>query len=334
MSSKKQKRMLASNFKFTLKGLENASKRIRSIDSITIKESRTDADGEVRFFLAGEPTLHVSNVILTLPITDAEPWLDFLDDFVIRGNNADEFERQGSIELLDTSLKDTQFTLDLQNVGIVRARRLRLDAGSEVVATMEVELYCESVVFTPSSDAIASDAPATTTTSAPTTTTSAPSASQPVTETLLSLLLERGGEDVQRSLANVLRGDSVAAANPDVRAKLVAARLQSTGAAPPASPSAKREDGVALGERWASENAAFGELEQVARLEVGDWTAVRLATDHTLIAQLQKASLIPAGADGAFELERSDFVEGVIAGAAKVLRAATPHLKPAGELKK
>ena len=261
-------------------------------------------------------------------MVDAEPWFDFLDDFVIKGNNAEEFERKGSIEQLDPTLKDVQFTLDLQNVGIVRAGRVRADSGSEVVATVEVELYCESVVFTPSSDAVASDAPVVTTTAAPSATSSAAGPSQPVTETLLSLLLERGGEDVQRSLANVLRGDSVATANPEVRAKLVAARLQSTSAATPASPSPKREDGIALGERWASEHAAFGELEQVARLEVGDWTAVRLASDHTLIGQLQKASLIPAGADGAFELERSDFVEGVIAGAAKVLRAAAPHLKP------
>ena len=149
LSSKKQKKVLASNFKFTLDGLENASKRVRSIDSITIKESERDPQDRL-----AQPPLNVSNVVVTLPMVDAEPWFDFLDDFVVQTNNADSFERQGSIELLDPSLKDVQFTLDLQNVGIVRARRVRADSGSEVVATMEVELYCESVVFTPSSDAL------------------------------------------------------------------------------------------------------------------------------------------------------------------------------------
>jgi hypothetical protein len=51
-----------------------------------------------------------------------------------------------------------------------------------------------------------------------------------------------------------------------------------------------------------------------------------------LIVHLQEAGLIPNGASGAFELQRDDLVEGVIAGAANVLRQAAPHLKQAKEL--
>ena len=330
LKTRKRHQWRALNFRFELSGLETTSKRVKRIESFTVKMTAV-GEPEAGALAPAGTRLLVPNVLFTVPMRDAQPYFDWVEDFIVRGNNGQGAERSGAMALLDTNLKDEQFTLTLGNVGIVRARTQRRDASSEVVATIEVELYCESMRFTYALDIVeAAEAAADTTGTTPTST--APVQTAPVTpaaESLLALLLARCGDDVQRSLAKVLQSESIASASPELRASLVAARLQSTSTPTPASKNPRREEGVALGERWASERAAFGELLQVAQLDAGDWTALRLADEHTLIAHLQQASLIPPGASGAFELQRDDFVEGVIAGAANVLRQVAPHLKPA-----
>jgi hypothetical protein len=87
-----------------------------------------------------------------------------------------------------------------------------------------------------------------------------------------------------------------------------------------------RDDGSLLGERWATERATLDELEQVAALDEGEWTAIRLENEHSLIAELREAGVISDGASDALDLERDSFVEGVVAGASRVLRNAAPHL--------
>jgi len=75
-----------------------------------------------------------------------------------------------------------------------------------------------------------------------------------------------------------------------------------------------------------NENGTLEEVQQIAALDGGDWTAVRLVSDHTLIAQLVDSGVVPNGADGPIDLDRDAFVEGIVMGAAQALRSATPHL--------
>jgi hypothetical protein len=255
-------------------------------------------------------------------LIDAEPYRQWARDFIALGNNSQSDERGGSIELLDSSMRDRLFSLRLGNVGIVRARMQRAESSSEVLASLDVEMYCESMAFSYEKVAVAQTEPAAA--AAPT----APPSSLP-TDALLTMAL--GRNDVQKSIERV-RADALATATPELRGKLVAARLQSSAAVPQSEPSRRREDGVAIGERWATENASIGELERVAQLDkAADWTALKLSGEHSLVTQLQAASLIPTGTPGGFELERDEFVEGVIAGASNVLRMAAPHLKPGAD---
>jgi hypothetical protein len=87
-----------------------------------------------------------------------------------------------------------------------------------------------------------------------------------------------------------------------------------------------RDDGALIGEKWAAEKATLEELEQVVLLEDGEWTAISLESEHSLIAQLLEVGVIPAGGDGPIDLERDTFVEGIVAGASRVLRRVAPHL--------
>jgi hypothetical protein len=82
-----------------------------------------------------------------------------------------------------------------------------------------------------------------------------------------------------------------------------------------------------LGARWATESATLEELEQIAALESGEWTAMRLAAGHSLLGRLRNAAVIASDVDQSTELPRDGFVEGIVAATASVLRAATPHLK-------
>jgi len=265
----KQKKWLAANFNFSLTGLETASRRVRKIDSIcmTFKPIPNVGAGVERIPLDAEGKRTFSNVRITVPLADAEPYQQWAEDFIVNGNNAQDRERSGSIDLLDPSMKTPLFSLTLGNVGIVRARMQRAESSSEVVALLDVQLYCETMVFKQGPDVVAKAEPPA---------AAAPNGNAPnglPTDALLALLLER--DDVQTSIENVVRADGLGTANSDLRAKLVAARLQSRSAAPVSEPTPRREDGVAIGARWATESASISELEQVAQLnEAEDWTAL------------------------------------------------------------
>ncbi len=316
--TKKQKSWVRSNYRFSMAGLESASTKVRSIDALTFRQPVVvNAEGRVT-----QGPLIVPNLVFSVAASQGQPWMDWVQDFFASGKPDPSLERDATIELRDPTLKNTLVTLQLKNCGIVRASRQRQDGNLEVIAEVVVECFCETAAFVNAPEVVAANDPDVDSTNSNTSGNAAVNA--PLSQALLSVLLDQRFGDNFATVLNTEAGP----ANPEVRAKLVAARLKSAAVAPVSNGNPRREDGVALGEKWASERAALGELEQVARLEAADWTALKLGDEHTLIRHLQEAKLIPAGAQGAFELERDEFVEGVISGAANVLRQATPHLKP------
>jgi hypothetical protein len=74
--------------------------------------------------------------------------------------------------------------------------------------------------------------------------------------------------------------------------------------------------------------ASLDELEALVAAADGEWTALSLQDDHSLAEQLRGPGVLSADA-GAVVLERDEFLEGVVAGAAGVYRDAQPHLRAA-----
>jgi len=316
-STKTPKKWLSSNFRFSVSQLESASAKVRSVDGLSISQSVTRDDlGDARNPQRHLGTLQISNVLVTLPLSAAQPWLDWVHDFLVKGNNDDAAERTATLQLLDPTLKEVLFTVTLFHVGPVRARRQVATSGIDRLALVELELYCESVSFVPGGQTAGS-----TVASSNQAASSQPSGSSS-TDAMLAVLSAAGASiDLQRAL-RVMHTGSIAG-SPE----LVAARLKAmTLPGAPATPQRNRVDGELLGERWASEHASLEELQQIAPLEAGDWTSIQLDDEHTLVEQLQQSGIVPPGGEGAMQLERDEFVEGVVAGAARVLRAALPHI--------
>ena len=133
--SLKQKRWLGSNFRFRLTGLEDACKRVATVDAFTIKQTLVEViDGAPRIRTKHPTTLEIPNLRITFSAADVKPWQDWFDDFVVKGNAGPGNEKSGAIEFLDPSLKVTLGTLDPRTVRHLLAR-LR-PAGEQAGATL------------------------------------------------------------------------------------------------------------------------------------------------------------------------------------------------------
>jgi len=145
LDSTRQKAWLPSNFRFEMKGLPTSG--ISKIEALTIKQTVTDGIGDERDYAKEPGKLEFPNVVLTLPESDAQPWLDWFDDFVMQGNNDQEREKSGSLVYLSANLQEELGRLDFFNLGIFRVAEAKAEANSELIKRITVELYCERIEF-------------------------------------------------------------------------------------------------------------------------------------------------------------------------------------------
>ena len=85
-----------------------------------------------------------SNLKLQLPEISAEPFYNWHTNFVLKGFNADKFEKNGTLRWLSpTQNNKPVFSLQFEHLGIVSVVRLPEKPGY-----VQVELYCEKVIPT------------------------------------------------------------------------------------------------------------------------------------------------------------------------------------------
>jgi hypothetical protein len=75
--------------------------------------------------------------------SSAKSWFDWFESFVVKGNNEDKKEKNGSISFLAANLADELLRLDLFNLGIFRIGPDKAEANSDRVTTVTAQLYCE-----------------------------------------------------------------------------------------------------------------------------------------------------------------------------------------------
>jgi hypothetical protein len=137
----KQKQWLASNFRLELDGLE--TKTVSKIDAFTVKQTiAADDVGDVRISRREPGKLEFPNLRVTFGQASLQSWSDWFDDFVVKGDNADDKEKNGSIVFLDATLKQELGRIELKNVGIFALRR---QPSTDQVARVTAELYVESM---------------------------------------------------------------------------------------------------------------------------------------------------------------------------------------------
>jgi hypothetical protein len=143
----KQKLWLPSNFRLAIDGLE--TKRVSRIDAFTVtRATAAEQVGEHRIEEAQPSKVEFPNLRITLAEADAESWVKWHDDFVLKGNNDDAHEKSGSLTFLAANMQDVLGEIRFFNLGIFRLASSPRTAGAEQPARMVADLYCERMELT------------------------------------------------------------------------------------------------------------------------------------------------------------------------------------------
>lgn len=144
-SATSKKAWLTSNFRFSIDGLEDATKRVTKVEALTVKLPHI---GDCFKCEEAPPTPLVDfpHVVMTIG-EPADAVYDWFDDFVIKGNNSDEQERGGTLEYLTPDGKTPLFTLRFKNLGIFELMPVVEDGAAAQIRRLLAAMYCESIEF-------------------------------------------------------------------------------------------------------------------------------------------------------------------------------------------
>lgn len=141
-----QKKWLPSNFRLRIDGLDCT--RVNKIEALTVKQKVVENPvGELRDYRVEPAYLEVPNLVVTLPESNAKEFYDWHEEFVIKGNNGADKEKNGTLEYLTPDLKQAIFTLEFKHLGIFRLAPERVEAGSENIRRVKAEMYCQEMSF-------------------------------------------------------------------------------------------------------------------------------------------------------------------------------------------
>jgi len=144
--SVKQKKWLPSNFRLSIDGLDEACSRVNKIEALTIKQKVIDNPvGEMRDYQKEPASLEVPNLVVTFPESHGDMFYKWAEDFIVRGNNGDAAEKNGSLDFLTPNLKDSLFTINFHHLGIFKLTPEKVESGSENIRRLKAEMYCEDM---------------------------------------------------------------------------------------------------------------------------------------------------------------------------------------------
>jgi hypothetical protein len=139
-----QKRWLPANFRLEIPGLDCT--KVNRIDSFTIKQNTTvDSIGEARDYQLEPTSLEFPNLAFYLPESKAKSWIDWHEDFVIKGNCGQDQEKTGTLTFLAPNFKQELAQIDFFNLGIFSFTPDNVEARNEQIRRVKFEMYCESL---------------------------------------------------------------------------------------------------------------------------------------------------------------------------------------------
>lgn len=150
-----QKLWLPSNFRLTIDGMGDATKKVNKIEALVIKQKVTEnAVGEEADFQQEPTSVEIPNLVITLAEADSQAFYDWHENFVIKGNNADDKEKTGKLEYLSTDLKTVLFTIEFANIGIFKVDSAKPESSKDKVTRVKAEMYVEAMQLDYTSAAI------------------------------------------------------------------------------------------------------------------------------------------------------------------------------------
>jgi hypothetical protein len=156
LSKQAQATWLPFNFRLTIDGLDTS--RVSKIDSFTVKQKLKPV-GDTRDYSKEPGKLEFPNLSITLSEETADSWIDWHEDFVIRGNNGEEKEKGGMLEFLSPNRNKVLARIRFHNIGIVSVGPAKpaVDpcnagcpaslAAQDPVRRLRAELYVERMEF-------------------------------------------------------------------------------------------------------------------------------------------------------------------------------------------
>lgn len=130
--AKEPRPFLAPNFLVEIDGLDCSG--VLAVDPVTVRTQLPDETGGER------PTLVFPDLHLHVEAEKAEPFYEWFEDFVIRGNNDDDHEKACTIGYLEPMLSGPLAELKVHHLGICRITDEPTATGPKRV---RVDLYCE-----------------------------------------------------------------------------------------------------------------------------------------------------------------------------------------------
>ena len=145
---KAQKAWISSNYLFRIDGLDAATLRTYKTSAPTIKlKSALDSVGEQRVSVKTPAGWEISNLTAWVAASHSEPFYQWFENFVLKGNNGDNMERTGTLEYFDPPLKEVLFRLTFDHMGIFKLTRDSSGVAAGGLAHDKAEMYVENIRF-------------------------------------------------------------------------------------------------------------------------------------------------------------------------------------------
>jgi hypothetical protein len=140
------KKWLASNFRFEMGALP--CDFVSQIDAFTVVQAVTrDMTGAQRGNLIEPGKIEFPNLTIAISEAHAAEWQGWFDDFVVKGNNGDDREKNGSLAFLSADKQTVLAQVNFFNVGIFSLAPEPAEAGVETVRRLRAGLYLERMEF-------------------------------------------------------------------------------------------------------------------------------------------------------------------------------------------
>jgi phage tail-like protein len=150
-----QKVWLPCNFKLEIEGIDCS--KVNRIESFTVKQTlTTNTVGAARDSVKEPGKLEFPNLKITIAESAAQPFLDWHESFVIKGNNDEKAEKGGTLTFLAPNRPEPLAQIKFYNMGIIRVQAEKGEANADAIKRIQVELYVERMEFVPGANVIAS----------------------------------------------------------------------------------------------------------------------------------------------------------------------------------
>ena len=145
--AEEKKPWIAANFRVGVDGLP--SQRVLKVDPLVWKQSSPVQSRSVapEIDSPGNAVVDVPNVRMTISMSDVDPWLNWVNEFLMSGNVGVPQERTGQIDLLAPDQQEVLAQVDLLGLGPVSLDVGELSASPEAQYKFTVEMYCQDMRF-------------------------------------------------------------------------------------------------------------------------------------------------------------------------------------------